>query len=358
MNIGFCYNVRHTKASKSLTAQEEAEFDSPQTIADIKKALEKAGHRVYSVEADENAYSKLRELKERIKIVFNIAEGLGGQSREAQIPALLEMLKIPYTHSGVLPQAVTLDKTLTKQIISFHGINTPNFQLFYTDTTPLDPALNFPLLVKPNCEGSSKGIFTENLVFDVTKLKGRIKWLLDNFQEPVLVEEFLNGREFTVSLLGNNPPHVLPIVEQNYQVFPENMPHFASYEAKWLFEDNLPNPHDAYFCPAPLEDKLRKKIENMCLSVWAALDLKDVARMDIRLDKSGEPSFLEVNTMPGLISDPNIVSYFPIAARIAGYDFDGMVRAILNAALKRHGIKNMEDFSTSQTKPLQLSKDR
>ena len=358
MNIGFTYNIKHTAPSRNISAQNEAEFDSPETIVAIKKALESAGHTVFLVEADENAYRKFFALKKNIDIVFNMAEGLRGEGREAHIPAMLEMLGIPYTHSSITTQAITLDKSLTKKILHFYGINTPKFQLFRSIDEPLDPSLNFPLLAKPNSEGSSKGIFNENLVYDKIKILERIKWLKSRFRQPVLVEEFLTGREFTVSVLGNDPPKVLPIVEQNYAVFPENMHHFASYEAKWLFEDDLPNPHDAYFCQPDISDELKSKIEKICLKTWRALDIKDVCRIDLRLDDLGNPSILEVNTLPGLIANPNIISYFPVAARKAGYSFEGMVNAILESAVKRYGIKSPKRIYHALHKPLSLSKPK
>lgn len=358
MNIAFCFNLKQTTSSKNLSAQSEAEFDSPETISAIKKALESEGHNIISIEADENAYTKFKQYKNQISIVFNIAEGLRGEGREAQIPAMLEMLQIPYTHSGVLAQAITLDKALTKKILTFHEINTPKFQLVHSPKDTIHPNLSFPLLVKPNSEGSSKGIFTENLVFDTKKLTERIAWLIKTFRQPVIIEEFLSGREFTVAILGNDPPKILPIVEQNYQIFPENMPHFASYEAKWLFEDQLPNPHDAYFCPAPITSQLKEEIETICLKTWNILELRDNSRIDLRLDHEGKPSILEVNTMPGLIHNPSIVSYFPIAARKAGYTFEGMVNAILNVALIRYDIPKSKNIHPSQRKSLQISSNK
>lgn len=356
MNLAFTYNVKNTVPSKNLSAQSEAEFDAPETIESIKKALESGGHSVIPIEADEGAYSKFHALKDTVGMVFTIAEGLRGHGREAQIPAMLEMLGIPYTHSDVVVQAITLDKALTKKILRADGVNTPQFQLISSSDETVNPALRFPLIVKPNSEGSSKGIFNENLVYDKVKLQERIKWLIHKFHQPVLVEEFLSGREFTVALLGN-PPKVLPIVEQNYSIFPENMPHFASYEAKWLFEDSLPDPHQAYFCPPEITKNLEEKIQKICLETWDSLGIQDVCRIDLRLDSNGNPSILEVNTIPGMMPDPNVISYFPIAARKAGYSFDGMVNAVLDAALQRYGIKQTKTVHTIQ-KPLALSKSK
>lgn len=145
-------------------------------------------------------------------------------------------------------------------------------------------------------------------------------------------------------MLGNDPARVLPIVEQNFDIFPENMPHFASYEAKWLFEDTLPDPTTAYFCPAQVTQQLKAKIEEMSLQVFHILDCKDVVRIDYRVDKNENIYFLEINTLPGMIADPQIISYLPIAARASGFSFEGMVNTILNEALKRYGILSEKKY--------------
>lgn len=310
----------------------------------MKAAIESGGHTVIEIEANEQAYLRFLDVRKKIKMVFNQSEGLPGLAREAQVPSMLDMLGIPFTHSGPLTQAISLDKTLTKKVLAFDGIPTPRFQLIKSTDDQIDPRLTFPLLVKPNAEGSSIGIFNENLVFEKAKLIERIDWLLSKFSESVLVEEYIDGREFTVSVLGNYPPRVLPIVEQNFSIFPESMPHFASFEAKWLFEDTLPDPHKAYFCPAPISEKLKTKIEDLCLRVYDLLDVKDVCRIDLRADKNENIYFIELNTIPGMIPDPNVVTYFPIAGRKAGFSYEGLVNTILNNALKRYGIVNEKQY--------------
>ncbi len=356
MNLALCYNIKHTTPSKSLNSQEEAEFDAPETIDGIQAALESGGHSVIRIEADEHAYLNFFKQREHIDMVFNFSEGLRGQMREAQIPAMLELLQIPYTHSSALSHAISLDKALTKKVLAYHNIETPKFQLVRSLTDEIDPTLRFPIMVKPNAEGSSKGIFNENLVYDKVKLKERIQFLLTNFKQPVLVEEFVGGREFTVGVLGNHPPKVLPIVEQRYDIFPENMPHFASYEAKWLFEDQLPDPHQAYHCPAPLDAQMKEKIDTISLAVWDAIQACDVIRIDMRINAQGNPSILEINTIPGMIPDPQIVSYLPVAARKAGYDFNTLVNTIVNEAAARYHlpVEKSKNYHTHLQKTLTL----
>src|SRR5260221_10030816 len=234
MHIGFTFNVRHGEQGVSAAAQEEAEFDEPATVAAIHKAIVANGYTCVDVEADENAYDKLKKLKGNVDLVFNIAEGLRGQMREAQIPAMLEMLGIPYTHSGALANAITLDKTLTKKIWSFHGIPTPKFAMITASDKPYVEGLRFPVIVKPNSEGSSKGVFNDNLIDHPDKLLAKIRSTKKDYGNGVLVEEILSGREFTVTVMGNpgvgKGVYILPIVEQNFDVFPENLRKFSSFE--------------------------------------------------------------------------------------------------------------------------------
>lgn len=338
MTIGFTFNVRHVQPALEKQAFDEAEFDAPETIAAIHKAIETNGYECIDIEADENAYEKLKKLRSLIDLVFNIAEGLRGEIREAQIPAMLELLGIPYTHSGALAQAVTLDKALTKKIWQFHGLPTPKFVSVGTSEKPYIEGLEFPVLVKPNSEGSSKGVMNDNLIDDPKRLLAKIREIQKNYGDGVIVEEFLPGREFTVTVMGNSKPYILPIVEQNYDIFPKNLKKFASYEAKWLFEDSLPNPHDAYICPAKLTSSLEKLIEKLCIQAFEVLNCRDISRIDLRLDAKGKPQLLEINTMPGMIADPNVVTYYPIAARAAGWDFNRMIGQIIIHARERLSI--------------------
>ena len=338
MRVAFCFNLKRNLPLIDPQAQIDAEFDAPETISAIEAALISGGHSVLRIEANEKAYLELYQHRLNIDIVFNIAEGVYGDAREAQIPAICDLLQIPYTHSSALSHAISLDKALTKKVLAYEGIKTAQFQVFNSLREQINPKLHFPLLLKPNAEGSSKGITDKNLVKDKKTLRTRLEWLLSSFHGSILAEEFLSGREFTVAILGN-PPQVLPIIEQRLDIIPEKYGAFASYEVKWLWEDTLANPHDAYRCPAQLTNQLQTKIEKMCLHSFNALNCRDVARIDVRLDKQGEPHILEINTIPGMIPDERVISYFPIAARAAGLGYNKMVLTILDLAAKRHQIK-------------------
>lgn len=340
MRIAFTFNIRHVKPSlRDKRAIEEAEFDTPETIKGISKALKKLGHKVFLVEANEKAFLKLKKLKSEIDLVFNIAEGIYGQDREAQIPAMLEMLQIPYVGSKPITQAICLNKARTKEIINYHHIPTANFQLFKTGKEKLKKDLKFPLIVKPNQEGSSKGIFQNSFGKNKKELRKKIKEVIKKFKQPALVEEFLEGREFTVGLIGNNPVEVLPPVEIDFSVLPKNLIPMDSYEVKWLF-DNPKNKIKTVICPAKIEKKLWKKIKEICLKTKEVLNILDWCRIDLRLDKNGVPNVLEINQIPGIIPDPKENSRFPLAARVAGYSFEEMLNKIIKAARERYVSQN------------------
>jgi D-alanine-D-alanine ligase-like ATP-grasp enzyme len=227
MRVAFAFNVKSVTPSLSLKEQKDIEFDSPETIDKIKNTLESLGNSVVMVEANIEAFDKLKELKDSIDIVFNIAEGLDGDARESQIPMFCEVLGIPYTHSGPTTHAIKLDKEFTKLIIKGAGI------------TNVPGSTKFPLIVKPNKEGSSKGIMNDSIVHNQEELDKKTKEIREKMDVEVLAEEYIDGREFTVAVMGNKDPQVLPIVEQRFDFLPAGMNKIASYELKWIYEDTL-----------------------------------------------------------------------------------------------------------------------
>ena len=338
MNIALTYNLRKVRnIKKDKKVIENIDFDDPKTILGIKKALESLGHKVFLIEADENAYLKFKRLKNKIDLVFNYSEGIYGKDREAQIPAMLQMLQIPYTGGSPLSYALGLNKVKTKEILAYHKIPTPTWQVFKTGKEKIDRQLKFPLLAKPQSEGSSKGIFAKNLVFNEKQLRKIVKELLKEYNQPVLVEEFLEGREFTVGVLGY-PPKVLPIIEVRFDDLPKGMPKFDHFEAKWIY-DNPKFKADPLICPAQISKKLKNEIEQNVLKAFEVLELADWARFDLRLDKKGRPNILEVNCPAGLNPDPKENSRFPRAARVAGLTFPQLLQAIINSAVKRLKLK-------------------
>jgi D-alanine-D-alanine ligase len=324
-------------AEKKLTIDDTyAEWDTWETINAVKSALEE-NHTVTLIEADEDAFEKLRRI--RPDIVFNIAEGFFGVSREAQIPAILEMLNIPYTGSDPLTLAICLDKARTKEILSYHKIPTAKF-ITVESLEEFDGIadLNFPLIVKPLHEGSSKGIFNSSVVSNEKELISEIERILKSYNEPALIEEYLPGREFTVAILGNGKEaRVLPIIEIKFDSLPPEAKPIYSFEAKWIW-DTPEKPLDIFQCPAEIDDKLKEMIEKISLSTFKVLRCRDWCRIDLRLDKDGVPNILEVNPLPGILPNPEDNSCFPKAARAAGLTYNQMINEVLNSALKRYGM--------------------
>ncbi len=312
-----------------------AEWDTAETIQAVKQALE-ALHDVSLVEADEDAYGKLRAV--RPDIVFNVAEGMEGVSREAQIPAILEMLRIPYTGSDPLTLAVCLDKARTKEILSYHRIATPRFAVLRSLAEVMSCPVGFPAMVKPQHEGSSKGIFDASLVNNRIELARAVSAVLQQYGEPALVEEYLEGREFTVALLGNGENvSVLPIVEIKFGSLPAGVNPIYSYEAKWIW-DRAEAPLDIFSCPAEIEGPLQREIEELCLRAFTVLRCKDWCRIDVRLNRDGKPFILELNPLPGILPKPEDNSCFPKAARAAGIGYDRLIRTVLTLAARRYGL--------------------
>ncbi|MBS7627739.1 ATP-grasp domain-containing protein [Candidatus Bathyarchaeota archaeon] len=336
--VGLTYNLkRKPKPEEGLPEDFYAEFDDEETVDAIARALMRAGCLVTKIEADEEAYERLRRL--RPEIVFNIAEGLRGESRESHIPAILEMLGIPYTGSGPLTLAIALDKALTHQVLSAHGVPSPYFQVFESPEEELEEGIRLPAVVKPLAEGSSKGIRSDSLVKDEESLRRRVSWVLRTYRQPAIVEEFLPGREFTVGIIGNEKPMVLPIIEILLDNLPKGASPLYSYEAKWLW-DVPERPLDIHRCPAEVSDNLRKEIEAIALRAFKALKCRDLCRIDIRLDGEDKPRVLEVNPLPGLIPDPKAHSCLPEAARAAGFEYDQLICTILWQAIKRYGLQD------------------
>lgn len=339
MDISLTYNIKKKKPSKDLSKQADIEFDSPNVIKGIKGALTELGHKVVLIEADEDAFLKLKKLKGKIDIVFNIAEGLWGDARESQIPMYCEVLKIPYTHSGPTTHGIALDKSFAKLVLrGADHINVPESHVVMGKDYKIPGYLNFPLIVKPNKEGSSKGVMDSNVVRNKKDLEKRIEAVSENFTKEVLVEEFIDGREFTVGVLGNKDPQVLPIIEQKFDFLPKGMNKIASFELKWIYEDSLKNLKDAYDCPAKIDAKLKKEIERVSREVFKLLDVRDCARIDYRLDKRGKLYFIEINTLPGINPSLDEISYFPLSARAAGMDYKDLIAKILDLACKRYGL--------------------
>ncbi|MDB4967522.1 MAG: D-alanine--D-alanine ligase [Myxococcales bacterium] len=331
LRIGFTYNMKRVDSKAGNDT--EAEYDGPETIDAIRTAIESLGYEVVPLEATSELPQRLADAK--VDIVFNIAEGLSGRNREAQVPALCELIGIPYTGSDSATLALALDKALAKRILRQHGILTPEFQVFASGREKLHPTLlqKFPLIVKPNAEGSSKGISGSGVVDDEAGLRAAVTAIVEKYRQPALVEEYISGREFTVGLLGDKRPRILPPMEICFKDASKQRPVY-DFEIKQEWEK-----HVYYECPAKLSPAELKTVERAARDTFMALDCRDVARIDLRMGKDGQVYVLEVNPLPGLTPD---YSDLVLISTAAGITYRTLIGEILAGALKRLREKKRE----------------
>ena len=326
LRVGLTYNLR--KNVPTVNEDDQAEYDDLETVFQIKTALEEAGCEVLLMEATSGIVSMLQS--QDIDIVFNFAEGLKGRGREAHIPALLNLLSIPFTGSDETTLAVALDKALTKKIVSHENVRTPNFQVFFSKNDKLKKGLKFPLIVKPNAEGSSKGIIDNSVATNQEELASLVERVISLYKQPALVEEYIEGREFTVGILGNGDSlEVLPIMEVHFDKSTSRG--FYSYRVKKHSNDFV-----SYTCPASLTPGEEKSIKKLAVNVFKALQCNDVARIDLRVSAAdNKPYFIEINPLPGLADG---FSDLPLIAKAAGMSYNQLIIRILNEALVRYGM--------------------
>jgi D-alanine-D-alanine ligase len=358
--IGFAYNQKPETAESWTGAASEprsddkppsiddafAEWDSATTIDAVAFALSAYG-TVIRLEATQEFPERLRD--ERPDIVFNIAEGLHGTNREAHVPAICEFFDVPYSGSDPFTLALCLHKAKTKDFLTAHGIpsapyvlieSRPALERLLGNENPRFPipSSRFPLFVKPVQEGSSKGITERNFVRTPNELDAQVQHLLDTYAQPVIVETFLPGAEFTCGVIGNGiGARVLPIVGMNFRSLPDGAIPIYGYEAKWLW-DVPSDPLDIFECPAAIDPALRLRIEDVVLRAYHVLGCRDWSRIDVRLDAAGVPNIVEVNPLPGILPDPADNSCLPKAARAAGLSYDALIQTALLHAADRAGL--------------------
>jgi D-alanine-D-alanine ligase len=333
-----------------------ADFDHIETVDAIRAALETDGHQTVFIQADRELPFALREAKP--DICFNIAEGLGGDAREAQTPALLELLNIPYTGSRVLTNGISLDKTLTKRIWRDRRLPVAPFQEFITGEEPLRPELKFPLFVKPAREGTGMGVDMKAIVNSEKEMRERAQYIVNTYQQPALVETFLPGREFTVGILGRadaklyarHPDwyekdgfHRFPVLELDTSGAVTPWIYSQEAKSKEVGADGAPG----YFCPAEIDPDLEKKLKYFALRAHLLIGALDVSRTDIRLDDEGNPRLIEINTLPGLT--PNY-SDLCLQAKAEGIRYEDLTLEILYLGASRWGMLEPREIANGAAK--------
>jgi D-alanine-D-alanine ligase len=322
VKIGITYDLRDDYIAQGFSEEETAEFDSLETIAAIDETLLGLGFEPQRI-GNIRMLARRLVAGERWDIVFNIAEGLRGFGREAQIPALLDAWNIPYVFSDPLVLSLTLHKAMTKRIIRDIGIPTPDFAIVESVAEAEAINLGFPLFAKPVAEGTGKGINSASKISNKTHLIDACSQLLKDFNQPVLVETFLPGREFTVGIIGTgSAAHVPGVMEV---LFTEKAQQdIYSYQNKEQWKGRI-----KYRLAA---DETAQKAAETALAAWRALGCRDGGRIDLRADASGIPSFIEVNPLAGLRPGH---SDLPILCELAGISYEELIAGIIQSAMKR-----------------------
>jgi D-alanine-D-alanine ligase len=326
MRIGLSYDLKTEVLNTSLTDDALEEYDSAETIEIITDAIEVKGHQVVWLGGGKRFLDSIR--REEVDFVFNIAEGRGNyRSREAQEPSVLEMLNIPYSGSDPQTLAVCLDKPLAKKIISLEGVKTPRWLVVDDRESRSILSLerfSFPVIIKPAYEGSSKGIRYSSIAHSMHHAVNEVRRLLELYRQPVMVEEFIEGDEVTVGIIGNRHPKIVGVM----RILPRNKTRNFVYsvEVKRDYEALID-----YECPALLKADVIDKIEEDSLDAFNVLGCRDFARIDFRVTTDGTPYFIEINPLPGL----GIYSDLIIMAIKMGWTHQGIIGAVLDAALER-----------------------
>lgn len=323
LTIGMVYDLRSTYLAEGYSEEQVGEFDTESTIEELEKAIRAVGHTPRRIGHGRELCRRL-VAGDRWDLVFNISEGLYGRSREAQVPCLLEMFGVPYTFSDPLVCAVTLDKAVAKRIVQSAGLATPRFRLVENESDLAAVELPLPLFAKPVAEGTGKGVDHRSRITSRDALTSTCRALLERFAQPVLVEEYLPGREFTTGVLGTGPQaRVLGTME--VRIKPTAPTTDYSYEVKERCEEFVEY--------QPLEHgALRRDVEALVLASYRALECRDAGRVDVRLDAQGRPAFLEVNPLPGLHPSH---SDLPMIATQEGMAYPQLIGAIIDSAARR-----------------------
>ena len=325
MKIGLTYDLRSEYLAMGYSDEETAEFDRDDTIEAIEAALHVMGHATDRIGAGKSLIQHL-SAGDRWDLVFNIAEGLHGIAREAQVPAILDLYQIPYTFSDPLVMSLSLHKGMTKQVVGGFGFPTAAFIVVADAGETEQVAFKPPYFIKPVAEGASKGVTPDSIVRNRDQLAAACGRMIHQFHQPVLVEQYLPGREFTTGILGTGASakvlgtmEVLLLADADSQIY--------SYDNKKRYEEVV-----KYRFVRPEDDATVAKTEKTALGIWQALGCRDAGRMDFRCDEQGQPSFLEVNPLAGLHPKH---SDLPILCNLMGIPYNDLIKTILSSAQKR-----------------------
>lgn len=325
LTIGLTYDLRSEYLAEGYSEDETAEFDRDDTVSAIEAALRSLGHHTERIGHGRQLAVALTAGK-RWDLVFNIAEGMYGIGREAQVPALLDMYQVPYTFSDPLVMSLTLHKGMTKRVIRDAGVPTADFFIVEAPDDADDIPFALPYFIKPVAEGTGKGINPDSIIRDRNTLKPACRRLLELYRQPVIVEPYLPGREFTTGIIGTGrAAAILGTMEVHLLSTAE--PGVYSYTNKEHFESRV-----VYRLVKPDQDPVGAEVENVALSAWRVLGCRDAGRIDLRCDDSGRPMFMEVNPLAGIHPEH---SDLPIICNLSGIPYRDLIERILLSAIGR-----------------------
>jgi len=326
MKIAIVCNLKDKAAGNSEYFEE---FDTPETIEAISEVLSKYGHQSLCLEINAKTINSI--IGNKVDFVINLAEGYTGRSRESHVPALLEILDIPYSGSDPVTLGVALDKILAKKIARYAGIKTPDYTIVRDkkDIVSADKGLTYPLITKPSWEGSSKGIYDKSKSINREEIKENLLYLLDKYpHQPILVEEYIKGKEVTVGVLGNEEPQILGMMEiSGKDTCTDDF--FYSLEVKRDWEKLVD-----YIVPPRLKPSLENTIKEYALLLFKEFNCRDIARVDFKIANGNEIFFLEINPLPGL--SPKY-SDLVIMSRKYGLSYEELISRILSCSFSRYG---------------------
>jgi len=325
--VGLTFDLKTDyKFKKDDPLDANAEFDHPDTIDVIAEAIAANGFKVKKIGNAANLLETIDNLG--VDIVFNISEGLSGRNRESQVPILLEMAGVPFVGADALTLGLTLDKVMAKKIFIADGIPTPKFfEVSSALSLTNHDHCAFPLIVKPRFEGSSKGLSESSRVENMDELKKQVEFIIKTYKQPALVEEFISGQEFTVAIVGNENPEVMPVVQIKIDGKLKLNDKFYTFAR--ITSDRL-----EYICPAKITSDLKKKLDDLALKVYRCVECRDFGRVDFRVDQNGNPFCLEINPLPSLSTE----DVFMLLAKQIGISYEQMVGKILNSAILRNKL--------------------
>lgn len=331
VKVGLTYDLKSDwKRSPDDPIDASAELDSARTVQSLKTAFESAGHKVKLIG---NAKSLLKAMPNLgVDIIFNISEGHYGRNRESQVPAILDLYRIPFAGADALTLGVTLDKVVAKKCFLADDIPTARYFVAYeNDDLKKLNTIGFPLFVKTRHEGTSKGITPSSRVLNFEQLQTEVERINRNYKQPALVEEFIKGTEFTVGIIGNNPPVAMPVVQ--YAIGGKKNLGNEFYTYNYVAEKYV-----EYICPAPIDEKLAKRLQEIAVRAYKSVDCRDFGRVDFRVDEKGNPYVLEINPLPNLSQE----DVFVLFGKVLGVSYNQIINKILDEALIRTGLMTAE----------------